>query len=105
MQNAEFRMQNPGGRRSLHSMICMGWKKTLKWAATWGTRRAFYVFTPVMVLCMVVAATAAENTLLDAAERGDRTSALSLLAKGADPNAPGPDGTTATMWAAAADAL
>ncbi len=38
--------------------------------------------------------------LLDAAERGDRAAALYLLSKGADPNAAGPDGTTAVMWAA-----
>jgi ankyrin repeat protein len=46
-----------------------------------------------------------EVGLLDAAERGDRAAALQLLAKGANPNAPGPDGTTAIMWAAAADDL
>ena len=45
-------------------------------------------------------ATAAETTLLDAAERGDRAAAVRLLTKGANPNAPGPDGTTAIMWAA-----
>jgi ankyrin repeat protein len=60
-------------------------------------------------------ATAAEQTparrslgevgLLEAAENGDRAVALRLLAKGADPNAPGPDGTTAVMWAAANDDL
>ena len=44
---------------------------------------------------------AAEPTLLDAAERGDRAAALRLLAKRANPNTPGPDGTTAIMWAAA----
>jgi ankyrin repeat protein len=43
------------------------------------------------------------NTLLDAVERGDRAAALRLIATGADPNAPGPDGTTAIMWAAAND--
>jgi ankyrin repeat protein len=43
---------------------------------------------------------AAEPTLLDAAERGDRVAALRLLSKGANPNTPGPDGTTAIMWAA-----
>ena len=48
---------------------------------------------------------AAETTLLEAAERGDRAAALRLLATGADPNAPGPDGTTAVMWAAANDDL
>ena len=43
---------------------------------------------------------AAETTLLDAAERGDRAAALRLLTKGAKPNTPGPDGTTPIMWAA-----
>jgi ankyrin repeat protein len=45
------------------------------------------------------------GTLVGAAEKGDRATALRLLAKGADPNAPGPDGTTAIMWAAANDDL
>jgi ankyrin repeat protein len=44
---------------------------------------------------------AAENTLLDAAERGDRAAVARLLTKGANPNTPGPDGTTAIMYAAA----
>src|SRR5690349_15599863 len=43
---------------------------------------------------------AAEPTLLDAAERGDRAAVTRMLARGADPNAPGPDGTTAIMYAA-----
>jgi ankyrin repeat protein len=50
-------------------------------------------------------AIAAEATLLYAAERGDRADALRLLAKGANPNLPGPDGTTAIMWAASNDDL
>jgi len=50
-------------------------------------------------------ATAATPTLLDAAESGDRATALRLLADRADPNAPGPDGTTAVMWAAHHDDL
>jgi ankyrin repeat protein len=50
-------------------------------------------------------ATAAETTLLEAAERGDRATAFGLLAKGEDPNASGPDGTTAIMWAASNDDL
>jgi ankyrin repeat protein len=50
-------------------------------------------------------AKAAETTLLEAAERDDRAAALRLLAKGANPNAPGPDGTTAVMWAASNDDL
>jgi ankyrin repeat protein len=46
----------------------------------------------------------AEATLLDAVERGDRAAALRLLAiKGTDPNAPGPDGSTPIMYAAAND--
>jgi ankyrin repeat protein len=61
----------------------------------------------VAALAFVIAAgsifSAAGPTLLDAAERGDRTAALSLLANGADPNAPGPDGTTPIMYAAAND--
>jgi ankyrin repeat protein len=48
---------------------------------------------------------AAAATLLEAAERGDRTAAMSLLAKGANPNATGADGTTPIMWAAANDDL
>jgi uncharacterized protein len=44
-------------------------------------------------------ASAAGNTLLDAAERGDRAAVLQLLSKGTSPNTAGPDGTTAIMWA------
>ena len=58
------------------------------------------------ILAMSVAAisiAAADNTLLDAAERSDRAAALRLLAAGANPNVPGPDGTTAIMWAATND--
>ena len=51
------------------------------------------------------ASQAKTGSVLDAAERGDRTAALRLLAAGADPNAPGPDGTTAVMWAASNDDL
>jgi ankyrin repeat protein len=57
------------------------------------------------ILAPLSIATAAENTLLDAAERGDRAAALQLLTKGANPNAQGPDGTTAIMWAASNDDL
>jgi ankyrin repeat protein len=45
-------------------------------------------------------ARAADSTLLDVAEQGDRAAALRLLSKGANPNLTGPDGTTAIMWAA-----
>jgi ankyrin repeat protein len=53
----------------------------------------------------VPTAGAADSLLVAAAEHGDRTAALRLLAKGADPNMPGADGTTAVMWAAANDDL
>jgi uncharacterized protein len=56
-----------------------------------------------LALLVPSVAAAAENTLLAAVERGDRTAALALLAKGANPNTPGADGTTAIMWAAAND--
>ena len=45
-------------------------------------------------------ASAAETTLIDAAERGEHAAALRLLSKGANPNLAGSDGTTAIMWAA-----
>jgi uncharacterized protein len=63
-----------------------------------GLKPALYV-----VLCLALSsiASAAENTLLDAAERGDRAGVTRLLATGANPNTPGPDGTTAIMHAAA----
>ena len=48
-------------------------------------------------------AAAAEPGLIDIVERGDRAAALAMLAKGANPNTPGADGTTALMWAAAND--
>jgi ankyrin repeat protein len=60
-----------------------------------------------IVLCGVLiagttTAMAPEPSLLDAAEAGDRATALRLLsAKGTDVNAAGPDGTTAIMYAAA----
>ncbi len=50
-------------------------------------------------------ATAAETTLLDAAERGDRAAALKLLTKGAEFNAPGLTARRAIMYAAANDDL
>jgi len=59
----------------------------------------------VALLALVPIAHAAENTLLDAAERGDRAAVARLLTKGANPNTPGPDGTTAIMYAAANDDL
>jgi ankyrin repeat protein len=44
---------------------------------------------------------AAAPTISDAAEQGDRPAVLRLLAKGANPNVPAADGTTAIMWASA----
>jgi ankyrin repeat protein len=59
----------------------------------------------LIVAALFAAATsvvaAAENALLDAAERGDRAAVVRLLARGENPNTPGPDGTTPIMYAAA----
>jgi uncharacterized protein len=57
------------------------------------------------VLVPLSVATAAESPLLTAVEGGDRAAAVSLLARGADPNVSGPDGTTAIMYAASNDDL
>jgi ankyrin repeat protein len=95
-------MQSRGTRlsslRRARAVVCA-------WAAVWGLRRPFYVFSAVMVVSGAAATIAigAEPTLVEAAERGDRRAALALLAQKANPNAPGPDGTTAVMWAAAND--
>jgi len=59
----------------------------------------------VALIAFASIASAAEPTLLDAAERGDRAAVARLLTKGANPNTPGPDGTTAIMYAAANDDL
>ena len=66
------------------------------------------VHTRVMVAIVAVVATtsiaSAADTIVGAAERGDRAAVLRMLAvKGADVNAPSPDGTTAIMWAASND--
>jgi ankyrin repeat protein len=63
------------------------------------------VAVAAMSLVAISIPTAATTTLLDAAESGDRATALRLLAERADPNAPAPDGTTAIMWAAHHDQL
>src|SRR5688572_17597413 len=49
---------------------------------------------------LATAATAAEQSLLDAAEAGDHAAAVAALTAGGDVNARGPDGTTALIWAA-----
>ena len=69
-------------------------------------RLEFAVAVLIVVLLLVASVfsrtlDAAGSPLLDAAERGDRAAALRALAvKGTDPNTPGPDGTTAIMYAA-----
>jgi ankyrin repeat protein len=63
-----------------------------------GPERAALLVVAILVIAST--ARAAEPTLVDAAERGDRAAVLRALGKGANPNAPGPDGTTAVMWAA-----
>ena len=100
MQNSEFRIQTPRRRRAgvqcLNSAFCI---------LHWRVGGARLVAAVMMLIAVSSFVTAAENTLLDAAERGDRAAVLRLLAKGANPNAPGPDGTTAIMWASANDDL
>ena len=93
MQSSEFRIQTLWNARVsfLHSAFCI--------------RHLQGLCVLVAVLATVSIATAAESPLLDASERGDRATALKLLAKGADVNAPGPDGATAIMYAAANDDL
>jgi len=73
------------------------------------------IFVIAFVVASATLVSAAQNTparrslgevgLLDAAERGDRAAVVRLLTKGANPNTPGPDGTTAIMYAAANDDL
>ena len=74
-----------------------------------GTLLGVSVSRCVVVAAMLVAASsvaiAAESPLLEAVESGNRAAAVSLLARGADPNVPGPDGTTAIMYAASNDDL
>src|ERR1700730_14012878 len=77
---------------------------------TTGPAKAGHYVLPLIVAAWIAAIPLAgrslgEVGLLDAAERADRSAALQLLAKGANPNAPGPDGTTAIMWAASNDDL
>jgi ankyrin repeat protein len=67
--------------------------------------RAWFLAAVAVSIAAVPIATAAETTLLEAAERGDRAAVQRLLATGADANAVGPDGTTAIMWAASNDDL
>jgi uncharacterized protein len=74
-------------------------------------RRDVWVRLEMIVAVLVVIAflvlsglrgtlTAAEPSLLEVAERGDRPTAVRLLATGADANATAPDGATPIMYAA-----
>ena len=92
MQNSEVRIQTGSAARRvrcLHSAFCILHS------------RAALVLALLGVMTPWSASQAAQTTLVEAAEAGDRVAALRLLATGANPNVPGPDGTTAIMWAAA----
>ena len=65
-----------------------------------GLRKVTVALISLLVLGASIARSA-DTSLLDAAESGDRAAALRLLSKGADPNALGPDRTSALMYAAA----
>jgi uncharacterized protein len=68
--------------------------------------RWFFFIAFIAVLFVATsAARAANTTLLEAAESGDRAAALRLLGQGANPNAISADGATAIMYAAANDDL
>ena len=74
--------------------------------------KAVFRINLVCFLCLLCsfslmgrAAPAGNTTLLDAAESGDRATALRLLAQHADANLAGADGSTAIMYAAANDDL
>ena len=78
--------------------------RTVRGAAAGATFR--WPVLVAMVLSAASTAMAADGPLVvAAAEKGDRAAVLRLIAKGGDPNAPGPDGTTAIMYAAANDDL
>src|SRR5690349_24835353 len=64
-----------------------------------------HVLLAILLSVSVASAAGQADSVLAAAERGDRAAALKLLARGANPNTPGPDGTTAIMWAASNDDL
>jgi uncharacterized protein len=67
-------------------------------------RRTLVVAAVVFSVAMMAIPASAADSLVAAAERGDRAAAVRMLgAKGTDVNAPGPDGTTAIMWAASND--
>jgi ankyrin repeat protein len=57
-------------------------------------------FFGLAILYVSATASAADGSLLDAAESGNREAALQFLQAGGDVDARRPDGTTAAMWAA-----
>ncbi|HSC15347.1 MAG TPA: ankyrin repeat domain-containing protein, partial [Gammaproteobacteria bacterium] len=57
-------------------------------------------FAALALAAFGVAATAAGQSLLEAAEAGEHDAALAALKEGGDVDARGPDGTTALIWAA-----
>jgi uncharacterized protein len=69
------------------------------------TRFTVAVVLFTVLIAAVSLAAPGKPSLLDAAESGDRATALRLLAEKADPNAALPDGTTAIMFAAHNDDL
>lgn len=56
-------------------------------------------------LCAGAALAASGPPLVEAAREGDMAAVRSLLGRGADPNAPAPDGSTAVHWAVHRDSL
>ncbi len=57
-------------------------------------------FAALALILLGTAAAAAGQSLLDAAESGNRAAAIAALEAGGDVNARAPDGTTALIWAA-----
>ena len=76
-------------------------RRTTWWLKSWSVAAA----AVAALIAAVSLATPAKPTLLDAAESGDRATALKLLSEKADPNTLGADGTTAIMFAAHNDDL
>src|SRR6188768_3575289 len=69
------------------------------------TRFTVAVVILTVLLAAVSLSAPGKPSLLDAAEAGDRATALRLLSEKADANAALPDGTTAIMFAAHNDDL
>ena len=60
---------------------------------------------PMLAIASLAAAGNDDVALVEAAEKGDALAVRTLLTKGADVNAPSPDGTTALHWAVHNDEL